>query len=80
MTRPLTRWERVQLRWHNFICPPCHKMETQFGVIRTAIDRIVREPALKTRLSPEAKERLRNKIEEAAKDIDAPPGPPPASP
>ena len=32
--KKLSRWERIQLRFHNLICPPCDYLEKNLGFLR----------------------------------------------
>ena len=36
MDRPLTFWERLSIRLHGLLCPPCNLVRQQFETIRRA--------------------------------------------
>lgn len=36
MDRPLSLWDRVSVRMHQWICPPCNQLKKQFDAIRKA--------------------------------------------
>jgi hypothetical protein len=37
LDRELTRGERIALRFHQLVCPPCRHLVSQFQVIRRAV-------------------------------------------
>ncbi len=36
MDRPLSFWDRISIRIHQWICPPCSQLKKQFVAIRKA--------------------------------------------
>lgn len=43
MDHPLTFWDRLSIRIHQWICPPCNRLGKQFDAIRKACRRIPAE-------------------------------------
>jgi len=43
MDHPLTFWDRLSIRIHQWICPPCNQLRKQFDAIRKACRRIPAE-------------------------------------
>ena len=36
MDRKLSCWERICMKLHQWLCPPCHEVQKQFNAIRQA--------------------------------------------
>lgn len=74
MDRPLTFWDRISLKVHEWICPPCLVIRKQFDTMRS-VCRFSPEDEngdIATHLSDEACERMKSAIRQASNDKEAP--------
>ncbi len=70
MDRPLTRGEKVKLRFHLVICTACRRYRRHVGLLRELLCRssLWLDPASLTaeqRLTPEARSRIRQALQQA---------------
>ncbi len=70
--RPLSFNERLGLRMHLWMCANCRRFERQIGLMRRLLHLSVRSAeteAADTQLSAEARERIRQAIEERQRQV-----------
>ena len=70
--RPLRFNERLGLRMHLWVCANCRRFERQIGLMRRLLRQSARSSeteAADTSLPPEARERIRQAIEERQRQI-----------
>lgn len=74
LDRPLSFWERVQLRFHVTMCSACKAFQKQNeALLRLFEQRFQKLSATRTETLPEdACERLKRRIQEAAEAAEAP--------
>lgn len=63
LDRRLSTRERLALRAHLFMCCICRNYEKQLELIRTAMTRLRERPLDREGLSPEARERIRGRLD-----------------
>jgi hypothetical protein len=70
--RPLSFNERMGLRIHLWMCVNCRRFERQIGLVRRLLRQPIRSAgteAADTQLSAEARERIRQAIEEQQRQV-----------
>lgn len=63
MDRKLSTWERINMKLHQWLCPPCHEVIDQFNTIRHACrsmqDENREQSENSEKLSDEARQKLK---------------------
>ena len=71
MDRKLSTWERLSMKLHQWLCPPCGKVVDQFDAIRQACRLIADEnqdrKEIPEKLSDDARQRLKATLKQHAK-------------
>lgn len=71
MDRRLSTWERISMKLHQWLCPPCHEVQVQFDAIRQACRWTIEEDRGPqpgdARLSDEARSRLKASLKQIPK-------------
>lgn len=70
MDRELSTWERISMKLHQWLCPPCHEVVDQFDTIRQAcrfmLDENQKQSESAEKLSDEARQRLKTTLKQHA--------------
>jgi len=70
LDRPLSFWDRVLVKMHQWLCPACNQFTEQLGIIRQACrdaaPGMTAEEYDACRLSKEASERIKSALNKAA--------------
>jgi hypothetical protein len=71
MDRKLSTLERISMKLHQWLCPPCHEVIDQFDTIRQAcrsmLDENREQSENSDKLSEEARQRLKETLNQLAK-------------
>ena len=71
MDRKLSAWERINMKLHKWLCPPCEEIVNQFDTIRQACRSVHKEDQDvgegSTKLSEEAREKLKAALKQHSK-------------
>jgi hypothetical protein len=77
MDRSLSFLQRVTIRLHEWICPPCRKLQRQLAIIRQCCrwkpDEEPRTDEDHSRLPPEAAERIKCTLRQCAQNLPSVP-------
>jgi hypothetical protein len=71
MDRPATIWERLLIKIHQLICPPCGYMRKQFDDIRTACRWVPADQVDSSSDERSLPDAARDRIKSAIKDLSA---------
>ncbi len=71
MDRKLSIWERISMKLHQWLCPPCQEVIDQFNTIRQAcrsmLDENQEQSKNSDKLSDEARHRLKATLNQLTK-------------